>query len=179
MKSSTKMITLVARVCAAPFVSAWIAYYMIQPQGGMSYGTLLPTTQLPALPKDAIPESDRPSWDGKWRIVFALPDTCDDACQNTLYATRQARTMLGRERERTQRVAMVTKAPSAEMRAAHPDALFIQRPEQMPLAWWSPLQDGILLLDPLGNQVLLWPKQPDIKKLNQDLARLLRASRIG
>ena len=173
------MILLVALVCAAPFVSAWVAYYFIQPQGGNSYGTLLPTTPLPALPAGTIAEADRAAWNGKWRVVFALPDVCDNACQEVLYATRQARTMLGRERERVQRVAFVTRAPSAELRAEHPDALFVQSPSSLPPAWTAPLQQGILLLDPLDNQVLVWPRQPDIKKLNQDLARLLRASRIG
>lgn len=173
------MIMLVALVCAAPFVSAWIAYYLIQPQGGKSYGTLLPTAPLPALPSGMIPEADRATWNGKWRVVFELPDACDDACKDTLYATRQARTMLGRERERAQRVVLVSKAPSSELRAQHPDALFILRSGSLPAAWGAPLQQGILLVDPLDNQVLVWPRQPDIKKLNQDLARLLRASRIG
>lgn len=179
MKSSTKMILLVALVCAAPFVSAWVAYYLIQPQGGKSYGALLPTAPLPALPAGTIPDAERAVWNGKWRMVLALADDCNEACKEVLYATRQARTMLGRERDRVQRVVLVTRAPSAEVRADHPDALFISRPAQMPESWAAPLQRGILLVDPLDNQVLVWPAQPDIKKLNQDLARLLRASRIG
>ena len=38
---------------------------------------------------------------------------------------------------------------------------------------------NIFLLDPLGNVVLRYSDDPDIKRLAQDLSRLLRASRIG
>jgi hypothetical protein len=37
----------------------------------------------------------------------------------------------------------------------------------------------ILLVDPLGNLVLRYGADPDIKGLAKDLTRLLKASRIG
>jgi len=39
--------------------------------------------------------------------------------------------------------------------------------------------NAVVLVDPLGNQVLAWPRQPDAKALAKDLGRLLKASRIG
>ena len=39
--------------------------------------------------------------------------------------------------------------------------------------------DRLYLVDPLGNFVLAWPLQPDIKALAKDLTRLLHASSIG
>ena len=38
---------------------------------------------------------------------------------------------------------------------------------------------SILLIDPLGNLVLRYPDDPDIKRMAKDLELLLRASRIG
>jgi len=38
---------------------------------------------------------------------------------------------------------------------------------------------NIYLIDPLGNIVLRYPADPDIKRMAKDLERLLRASRIG
>jgi len=38
---------------------------------------------------------------------------------------------------------------------------------------------SIWLADPIGNVVLRWPAEPDIKRLFKDLSRLLYASRIG
>jgi len=45
-------------------------------------------------------------------------------------------------------------------------------------AFIDPPQD-IYLIDPLGNVVLRYPVDPDIKRMAKDLERLLRASRIG
>jgi len=39
--------------------------------------------------------------------------------------------------------------------------------------------DRIYLIDPLGNTVLAFPRDPDIKKVAKDIERVLRASRIG
>ena len=39
--------------------------------------------------------------------------------------------------------------------------------------------DRIYLFDPLGNLVLAYSRDPDIKALAKDLTRLLTASRIG
>lgn len=176
MKSPNKMILLVALVCAAPFVSAWVAYYFIKPQGGGSYGQLLETRPLAPL---ALSAADAERWGGKWRLVMAIPDDCAAECREALHATRQARTMLGRERERLIRVVIAPKGLDPALLAEHPDLIVFSTLAMVPDTWQALLKRGVFLLDPLGNQVILWPKNPDIKKLNQDLARLLRASRIG
>lgn len=176
MKSSTKMIILVALVCAAPFVSAWVAYYVIKPTGGKSYGELLETKPLPALP---VPASGAQQWGGHWRLVQLIPNSCQKECEETLYATRQARTMLGRDKDRVTRVVIAQGAQPASIAEAHPDLLVVTTQTPLPPEWRADLDRGLLLVDPLGNRVILWPQNPDVKKLNQDLARLLRASRIG
>ena len=84
--------------------------------------------------------------------------------------------MLGRDKDRLVRIVQLRTMPP-DVRLAHPDIILKD-------GWGSadqvePFRSGIVLVDPLGNQVMRWPKNPDIKKLNQDLARLLRASRIG
>ena len=176
MKSPNQMILLVALVCAAPFVSAWVAYYLIKPQGGGSYGQLLETRPLAPL---ALSATDAEKWGGKWRLVLAVGDECAAECRDALHATRQARTMLGRERERLIRVVIASKGVDSALLAEHPDLIVFPTPLALPDTWQALLKRGVFLVDPLGNQVILWPKNPDIKKLNQDLARLLRASRIG
>ena len=176
MKSPNKMILLVALVCAAPFVSAWVAYYFIKPQGGGSYGQLLETRPLTPL---ALSTTDAEKWGGKWRLVMAVGDECATECREALHATRQARTMLGRERERLVRVVIASKSLDPALLAEHPDLIVFSTPTALPDTWQALLKRGVFMVDPLGNQVILWPKNPDIKKLNQDIARLLRASRIG
>jgi hypothetical protein len=41
------------------------------------------------------------------------------------------------------------------------------------------LRDHIYLIDPLGNVMLRYPRDPEPNRMKKDLSRLLRASRIG
>jgi hypothetical protein len=93
---------------------------------------------------------------------------------------RQARTMQGREMERVERVWLVSDdgVPAAALLAEHPD-LAVVRSAGNGLAAFGAGGDRIYLLDPLGNLVLAYPRDPDIKGLAKDLSRVLKASRIG
>jgi hypothetical protein len=69
------------------------------------------------------------------------------------------------------------------------DALLSQHPGLVAVridpARWPALQGAgdnvrnIFMIDPLGNLILRYPADPDIKRMANDLDRLLRASRIG
>ena len=43
----------------------------------------------------------------------------------------------------------------------------------------SSVRDHIYLVDPLGNVMMRYPRDADPSRMKKDLARLLRASRIG
>ncbi|MFN3630806.1 MAG: hypothetical protein ACK4XK_12250 [Casimicrobiaceae bacterium] len=173
--STRVMILLVALVCAAPFLAAWVAYYVIKPQGGGSYGQLLRTTPVPPLD---LPAEASERVRSRWIVLMQADGPCGPECERMLYATRQAHTMLGKERSRVQRVLIGTPELNVEQQRAHPDLLVVHATAPTPEIEQL-LRDRSVLLDPLGNQVIAWPRDPDIKKLNQDLMRLLRASRIG
>ena len=82
--------------------------------------------------------------------------------------------------DRVRRVWFVTDdtAPDPVLLAEHPD-LVVVRDAKDALAKWPQGEEPIYLADPLGNMVLAWPRDPDIKKIAKDVERLLRASRIG
>jgi len=105
---------------------------------------------------------------------------CDAACGRKLYAMRQARTMQGKEQDRIVRAWFVLgdAEPPAALLAQHPDLLVVRVPEAVP-ARFPDGANPVYLLDPLGNLVLRYPDDPDIKGIARDLARLLKASRIG
>lgn len=170
------MILLVALVCAAPFVSAWIAYYFYKPQGGKSYGTLLPTKSVVSTQeKDTLLDG---KLKGKWVLIQTESQPCEAACREGLYASRQARTMLGRDKDRLVRVLVVKGALTKDIVADHPELLVAPNIDVRMAS--DPASPSVLLIDPLGNQVISFPKNsPDIKKMNADLMRLLKASRIG
>jgi len=173
---------LILAVCAAPVVLSF-AFYFLQPlRTSANYGELLPTQAAPPLKgtrADGKPwaiEDER----GHWVILFVAPAACDERCVAHLHATRQARTMQGRERERVSRVWLATgDAPAVQAHLVeHPDVVVVRADpraaERLPRG-----AEAIYLVDPLGNQVLAWPGSPDIRGVARDLTRLLKASRIG
>ncbi len=41
------------------------------------------------------------------------------------------------------------------------------------------IEDSLFLVDPLGNLMMRFPKEPDPKKMSSDLKKLLKYSHIG
>lgn len=173
---------LIALVCLAPVVAAYVAYHFFPRDAHTNYGELL--VIAPAPPVTGTTIDGRPfalsDLAGHWVVLTASSGHCDAVCERALYATRQSRTMQGRERDRVTRLWLVTDdaAPAPAVIADHPD-LMVVRARTGVLAAWPHGDTSIYLVDPLGNEVLAWPREPDIKALANDLTKLLRASRIG
>jgi hypothetical protein len=177
-----RTLVLIALAVAAPVLASY-AVYFLAPRGTFTnYGELLPTGPMPSLagtradgtPFRLVDEK------GRWIVVMAMDGRCDATCAAALYATRQARTMQGKDMERVRRVWLVTDAgtPPDAVLAEHPGLVVVRA--DAAAAGRLPRGPGtIYLVDPLGNQVLAWPREPDIKALAKDLARVLKASRIG
>jgi hypothetical protein len=176
-----RTLLLMAAIVLAPVVASYSIYYFWPRDKRVNYGELL-ATPAPAL--EGVRASGQlfllADLRGKWVLVTAARDACDAACERKLYATRQARTIQGRDQERIARVLVVTGdvAPTSALLSQHPD-LEVVRVAPSAVAAFPAGDAGIYLIDPLGNLVLAWPADPDIKALAKDLGRLLRASRIG
>lgn len=181
-RRARRMLLAIAAVVAAPLLLAVFFYYFAPPGERSNYGELLPTVPAPAVQgtrADGTP-FDLARERGHWTVLLSAPGACDAGCVQALYATRQARTMQGRDRERVQRVWLAGdgRAPDARLLAEHPDLIVVATTPSA-LAALPRGRDPIYLVDPAGNQVLAWPRNPDIKALARDLARVLKASRIG
>ena len=177
-----RTLLLLAAVTVAPVVASYSAYYLFPREQRTNYGELLATAPAPPLAgtrMDGKPFALAQTR-GKWVLIVGAAGACDAACAQSLHATRQARTIQGREMERVQRVWLVTDdaAPDPALLAQHPD-LLVARVSREALAGLPAGQDRIYVIDPLGNLVLAFPSDPDIKRAAKDVERLLRASRIG
>ncbi len=88
--------------------------------------------------------------------------------------------MQGKEQDRIVRVLLVPdgEVPGAALLAQHP-GLVVARVAPAAQAALPEGGTGIYLVDPLGNLVLRYPADPDIKGVSKDLVRLLKASGIG
>ena len=173
---------LIAAVTLAPIVTSYTIYYFFPREPAANYGALLPTAPIPGI------EGTRPDGSpfrldelrGRWVLLARGGQNCDAGCERRLYATRQARTMQGKEQDRILRVFLQEgeAAPSAGLLAQHPGLVVVRIPASV--AAQLPDDAGSLyLVDPLGNLVLRYPDDPDIKGIARDLTRLLQASRIG
>ncbi|MEO8848392.1 MAG: cytochrome C oxidase subunit I [Casimicrobiaceae bacterium] len=175
-------LVLIALVCIAPMIVSWLVYHFIPRDSRTNYGSLLVTAPAPPLVGTAADGGafTLAGLSGRWVMLTAAGGACDATCEGALYAMRQARTIQGRERDRVVRVWLVTDGATVPpaLLAAHPDLMIVRAPAAA-LADWPQGAGAIYLVDPFGNEVLAWPRAPDIKKLANDLSRLLRASQIG
>ena len=183
-----KMI-LMMLVCASPVIASYFTYYVIRPEGRRVYGELIqPQKDMPQLSaKNLQGESvTLASLKGQWLLVTVASGSCDERCQQNLYFQRQLREILAREKDRVDRVWLVTDdapvSPSLlpALNMAHVlrlDAASVQN-------WISPakgqqLQDHLYVVDPMGNFMMRFPANMDVasaSKAKRDLERLLKAS---
>jgi hypothetical protein len=182
---------VVLAVCAAPLIASYFTYYVIKPQSRTNYGTLIdprahpiPSTFVPAaLDGKAAPMTN---FKGKWVMLMVHPSECDEKCRKTLYDMRQLRLAQGKEMDRIERVWLVTdKAPLETMLIGEYDGTQMLRVEPAAVSAWLPADNGttpadhVYMIDPLGNLMMRFPKDADPNKVKRDLAKLLKASRIG
>jgi hypothetical protein len=176
-----RQLIMIALIGIAPVVASYAAYYLWPREAHVNYGTLLavPAPLVEGRTVDGRP-FDLSGLRGKWVMLAASGGACDTRCATRLYAGRQARTIQNADMERVVRVWLVTDdvAPPAGLLADHPD-LWVVRTAPDTVARMPEQARGLLLVDPLGNLVLSWPGDPDIKAVARDVSRLLRASRIG
>jgi hypothetical protein len=181
---------LVMLACAAPVLASYFTYYVIRPEGRSNYATLIePPREMPA----ALPlldlegrGIDARTLRGQWLLVAVAPGACDGACEKRLYVQRQLREMTGRERERIDKLWLVTDdAPvRPELRtvlAAAPATQVLRVPAADLAQWLAPapgesLETHLYLVDPMGRWMMRAPPQIDPAKFKRDIERVLRAS---
>jgi hypothetical protein len=183
-----KMIAMLL-VCASPVIASYFTYYVIRPEGRRVYGELIqPQKDLPQVTvKDLQGEPVKlASLKGQWLLVNVSSGNCDERCQQNLYFQRQLREILGREKDRLDRVWLVTDDATVPSNLL--PALNMAHVLRMDLSavnsWISPapgqqLQDHLYVIDPMGNFMMRFPANMDVpgaSKAKRDLDRLLKAS---
>jgi hypothetical protein len=97
---------------------------------------------------------------------------------------RQLRLTQGKDMERVERAWLVSDAatPRGDAVSGFPGTWVVSAAgtgliESLP-APRAPA-DHIYVIDPLGNLMMRFPRDPDTRRLIKDLSRLLKASRVG
>ena len=157
--------------CAAPLVLAWVAWYFGWGTGSAgNYGELITPRPLAGRPFDGLR--------GKWVLVTFDDSACNAYCERKLYFMRQTRKAQAKEQSRLERLWLITDAgtPRPELLAAI-EGTHVARAKSE--AFPGNPVDHIYLVDPLGNLMLRFPRDPDPSKMIKDLQRLLKYSQVG
>ena len=183
-----KMLALLL-VCAAPVLASYFMYYVWQPEGRRNFGELItPPRDMPvaqALDLDGRPVALQ-SLRGQWLLLAVGGGGCDATCQQNLYFQRQLRETLGKDKDRMDRVWLVSDKVdvSAELRPALAQATVLRVDAEVLQGWLKPadgqaLADHLYLIDPMGNWMMRFPAPMDVhaaSRAKRDLERLMRAS---
>jgi hypothetical protein len=176
-------------VCASPVIASYLTYYLIRPEGRRNFGELItPARPLPELQATGLDGASVPlqSLKNQWLLVSVAPAACDAVCQENLYFQRQMRESLGREKDRMDRVWLVSDNAQvpASLATALEGATVLRVPADSLAAWLAPapghqLGEHLYVVDPMGNWMMRFPAKLDLgtaAKAKKDLERLLRAS---
>lgn len=181
---------LVIAACAAPVILSYLTYYVIKPQTRTNYGDLIDPRAYPIPDLGSVNLEGQPAslqqFHGKWILLQVDGASCDEACKQKLYYMRQLRLTQGKEMDRIERVWLVTDAAPLDIGLMKQyDGTHLLRVDPQKLAAWLPIVEGtkasdhLYMIDPLGNLMMRFPKDPDANKIKKDITRLLKASGIG
>ncbi len=193
-KKARVQLALIALLFFGPLAVAALMYYGGFLQGTRAtanHGTLMrPVVVLKnSVPGNAVLEAA----DGQWLLVSLVDGPCEARCQTDLYTSRQSREMLGRDRDRLQRVLLHgAEAPDTVfISQEHPDLMTAENrslsnvlennhpASQAHNNTGQHQPSGYFLIDPLGNLVMHFEPDLEPAKMVEDIEHLLRLSRIG
>ena len=183
-----KMIAMML-ICASPVIASYFTYYVIRPEGRRNHGELIqPQKDMPQVTAKNLQGEVVPlaSLKGQWLLVTVSTGACAERCQENLYFQRQLREILGRDKDRLDRVWLITDdAQVAEALLPALNMAHVLRLDSASVqSWISPapgqqLQDHLYVVDPMGNFMMRFPANMDVpgaSKAKRDLERLLKAS---
>lgn len=202
LKSRLKLVFIIL-LFAGPLVAAFTSYY----GNGLDFSLRGQTNNAPLIdPAVSLKEFQNESLSGnnislqelskKWSVVHFIESGCDDLCKQELYNSRQTRLAVGKDIKRIKRYIVVENwdADGAEpepttlvgqIRNNHPDATILKTSGNglekqvigLPNDTVGP--NDAVLIDPLGNMMMVIPVDMDPRLLLKDFKKLLKLSRIG
>ena len=174
-----------------PVVASYLAYYVFPSQQRTNYGDLID-------PQRDVPDAAAVGLDGKpvalsalrgrWMLLTVDSTACERACTDKLWMMRQVRLTTGKDRDRIERVWLVTDSGAVRPELlAEFDGTVMARTDAAAFAAALPvdaqagtqLTDHVWVIDPLGHVMMRFPKQADPNKVKKDVTKLLKVSRIG
>ncbi len=199
-RSMTPLYLLIA-ISLAPVLFALAAYYLpslgLRPDESNAYGQLIepqrstPDDSALALHNLQGEAFDLQSLRGRWVLLSADESACPESCVRKLFILRNSHASQGKNVERLARVWFVTDQgqPSAQVLEAYQGTHMLRADPRQLAAFLSPkavdkvpeqaVKNGMWIIDPNGNLMMLFPNNADPLKVRTDIRKLLTNSRIG
>lgn len=137
---------------------------------------------------------------GKWLMMTVSSARCDKPCMDNMYKLRQLRKAVGENSLRLQRIFMLSDDVAIDSLASRLDEYNCMRTQLNDTECLRILKymgsvsdnmfkllkvdshavnDGIYMVDPLGQYMMFYPPDADPTKILKDIERLLKVSTIG
>ena len=196
VSKNRKVLMLVAAIFVLPVVASMTLYMTKwRPASTGNHGELIqpvrPIGDKALRSLDGKPVNIR-ELHGKWTMVHFGASTCSDDCIKNLYYMRQVQAAQGKEADRMQRVFIVTDTKAAVALkvklADYPDMYVWTGGEKeltaLAQSFGAPDEklaenQGIYLIDPLGNLMMRYAPGTDPAGMRKDIVRLLKYSWVG
>ncbi|MDT9001216.1 hypothetical protein RQP53_18200 [Paucibacter sp. APW11] len=183
-----RMLAVLA-VCAAPVLASYFSFYVLKLRGDAYSELITPTVDIPAalqLHDEQGKAVSAESLKGQWLLTLVQDGACDQGCERLLFMQRQLREMLGKERDKLDKLWLIPDdtplRPELKQAISQGVPVTILRAPRAELeAWLKPaaghqLKDHLFLVDPLGRWMMRSPLDPDPSKFKKDLDRLMKAN---
>ena len=172
---------------ALPVVGGWLAYlFDWTPHSPGNYGELIAPRTVPDATLLAVDGGEMrfSALRGRWILVAFDRSACDAYCERKLYLMRQLRRTQGANMGRIERAWVLTDAGVPQPRVLNAiKGTYVVRPAAAGFVAAFPagrsVTDHIYLVDPRGNIMMRYPRDPDPARMIQDLKRLMKYSTIG
>ena len=195
---SRRLLLLIVGCFAIPLLLAFIWLQMVQSSdgdlGSTARGELIdPAVPLEAFSLPTLEQSPLVLDDvrGLWTLMYLPRGSCDKSCRLNLYHMRQVRLSLNHRMDRVQRLVVIEASEQLDdaLLAEHPGLRVadgsgparatLEAQIDAATSGMAPQQDGIYIIDPLGNLMMRFAPNLPPGSMLKDLKHLLKVSRIG
>ena len=184
-RASRLSLWLIIALTVAPVAASYFIFYFWPPERTVNHGELIEPRPLPDPPLATAGGAPfrLSQLKGKWVLVSVDGGRCEAACERKLLYMRQLRLTQGKNMDRVERLWLVSDEvpPRGAAALAEEGTRVARAGAELVNAFPAPnsSSDHLYLVDPLGNLMMRFPRDPDPRLMIKDLARLLKASQVG
>lgn len=191
---SHAIVLLILVISVGPMLLAWVfmknpSWLNEQTNFGRLITPAISTDRQNWLGIDAFTRDHIGELKGHWVLLNLLPNSeCSKICLQSLHKTNQIRLMLNKDLTRLRRAAVILSSvdigKTSSWRQNDTRLLRVSVAEKLQSKIRriinKPIQEGmIILMDPLGNLMMVYEAGFDPYSIKKDLTKLLRISQIG